>query len=157
MSDQEPELTSTKPYLIRAIYEWILDNGLTPHLLVDARYPGTQVPAEFVEDGRIVLNIAPSAVRNLVIGNERTVFGARFAGVARELDLPTEAVIGIFSRENRQGMVFPEPEYAAAEATPPGAPQAKGPSVVRTEGGGDRPTPGGKRPGKGGPKLKVVK
>jgi stringent starvation protein B len=163
MDTEDPtqsDLTSTKPYLVRALYEWILDNGLTPHLLVDAQYPGTQVPAEFVQEGQIVLNIAPSAVRSLVIGNERIHFGARFGGVARALSVPTEAVLGIFTRENHQGMVFPKPEYpqgdlAAADAAPDGEPEI-GP---RDPSGDGRPT--GKQKGKGGPKggphLKIVK
>lgn len=153
-------LTSTKPYLVRALYEWILDNGLTPHLLVDAEYPGTQVPSEFVQEGQIVLNLAPSAVRNLVIGNDRIHFGARFGGVARELSVPSEAVLGIFSRENHQGMVFPQPEYPQAteggavkalkEAAETGQPDSAG---RRTPAG----KPGGKGRPKGGPNLKVVK
>lgn len=152
-------LTSTKPYLVRALYEWILDNGLTPHLLVDAQYPGTQVPSEFVQDGQIVLNLAPSAVRNLVIGNDRIHFGARFGGVARELSVPSEAVLGIFSRENHQGMVFPQPEYPrAAEG---GAVKAlEEPSETGPDSAGSRTPagkPGGKGRPKGGPNLKVVK
>lgn len=156
----EAALSSTKPYLVRALYEWILDNGLTPHLLVDAEYPGTQVPPEFVQDGQIVLNLAPSAVRNLVIANDRIHFGARFGGVARELSVPSEAVLGIFSRENHQGMVFPQPEYpqdaeggavrTLKEAAETGPPDSTG---SRTQTG----RPGGKGRPKGGPNLKVVK
>lgn len=153
-------MSSTKPYLVRALYEWILDNGLTPHLLVDARYPGTQVPAEFVQDGQIVLNVAPSAVHNLVIGNDWIQFSARFGGVARELSVPSEAVLGIFTRENHQGMVFPQPDYphvtAEAEQTMPAdEPEGKPRSAA-----GPRSTPpkqGGKGRPKGGPNLKVVK
>ena len=84
---------------------------MTPHLVVDADFPGTEVPREFVDDGQIVLNIAPGAVRELVIGNDWTSFSARFSGVVRNLLLPTEAVLGIVTRESRQGMVFPEPAY----------------------------------------------
>jgi len=153
-------LTSTKPYLVRAIYEWILDNGLTPHLLVDAQYPETQVPTEFVQDGQIVLNISPTAARNLVMGNDRIQFGARFGGVARELSVPTEAVLGIFTRENHQGMVFPQPEHPAeAPATAhPNAdqgpkPHAQAPSSDNDDG----PTGRGKGGPKGPPHLKVVK
>ncbi|MGE5152711.1 MAG: ClpXP protease specificity-enhancing factor [Bdellovibrio bacteriovorus] len=154
----EASLSSTKPYLVRALYEWILDNALTPHLLVDAQYPGTQVPADFVEDGQIVLNIAPTAVRNLVIGNDRIEFGARFGGVARELSVPCEAVLGIFSRENHQGMVFPQPEYPRQArgdvGTGPGSePQAR-PADAADAGPGPRKR-GTKA--KGGPNLKVVK
>lgn len=159
MDPTEPtqaDLTSTRPYLVRALYEWILDNDLTPHLLVDAEYPGTQVPAEFVQDGQIVLNIAPSAVRNLVMGNDRIHFGARFGGMARELSVPTEAVLGIFARENHQGMLFPQPEYPRESPAAADASLGRGPE---TEPRG--PSDGGKSParqkGKGGPHLKVVK
>jgi stringent starvation protein B len=150
-------LSSTKPYLVRALYEWILDNGLTPHLLVDAQYPSTQVPIEFVQDGQIVLNIAPTAVRNLVIGNDRIRFGARFGGMARELSVPCEAVLGIFARENHQGMVFPQPEYpqrADADQGPGSDPQQ-----ARTGAAADAGAAPGKRgtKAKGGPNLKVVK
>jgi stringent starvation protein B len=153
-------LSSTKPYLVRAFYEWILDNGLTPHLLVDAQYPGTQVPVEFVQDGQIVLNLAPSAVRNLVIGNDQIQFAARFGGVARELLVPTEAVLGIFTRENHQGMVFPQPEYpeggaGRGEARPETETTGRSPAPTGA-GVGQSPREGKGRP-KGGPNLKVVK
>lgn len=156
----EAALTSTKPYLVRALYDWILDNGLTPHLLVDAQYPGTQVPPEFVQDGQIVLNLAPTAVRNLVIGNDRIHFGARFGGVSRELSVPSEAVLGIFTRENHQGMVFPQPEYPM-EAPAPGDSAPRGePRGRLRDASGDATTPGkqgAKGKPKGGPNLKVVK
>jgi stringent starvation protein B len=155
-------LTSTKPYLTRAIYEWILDNGLTPHLLVDAGYPGAQVPAPFVQDGQIILNLAPSAVRNLVMGNDWISLGARFGGTPYELLIPSEAVLGIFSRENRQGMVFPQPEYPRApeqdsdiETRAPADPKTSGPAPQGSPKGPPKGPRGG-RP-KGGPKLKVVK
>lgn len=156
----EAALTSTKPYLVRALYEWILDNALTPHLLVDAQYPGTQVPPEFVQDGQIVLNLAPTAVRNLVIGNDRIHFGARFGGVARELSVPSEAVLGIFARENHQGMVFPEPEYPTEAPGAAGkAPRGKSEASPRDLSGTPKPPgkQGGKGRPKGGPNLKVVK
>jgi len=162
MTPDEPALTSTKPYLVRAIYEWILDNGLTPHLLVDAQYPGAQVPAEFVQDGQIVLNIAPGAVRDLVMGNDWISFGARFGGTPRELMVPSEAVLGIFSRENQQGMVFPPPQYVRepTDETAAAPVPVKGTTPFSVVGeGGDSQTAGakGKRKGKGAPSLKVVK
>lgn len=150
-------LGSTKPYLVRALYEWILDNGLTPHLLVDAQYPGTQVPVEFVQDGQIVLNLAPSAVRNLVIGNDWIQFGARFGGVPRELSVPTEAVLGIFTRESHQGMVFPQPEYPQSVEDEPKVIGAEPRPQATTGGDVTPPRKGGKGGPKGGPKLKVVK
>jgi stringent starvation protein B len=154
MHTEDQPLSSTKPYLTRAIYEWILDNGLTPHLLVDAGYPGTEVPAQFVQDGQIILNLAPTAVRNLVMGNEWISFGARFSGTPYELLIPSEAVLGIFSRENRQGMVFAAPEYPGQDAPEPeGDIQAPGGPTKSTPSPED---PRGGKP-KGGPRLKVVK
>jgi len=138
MPEQTPQLTSTKPYLVRAIQEWILDNGLTPHLIVDATYPGTRVPQEHVKDGQIVLNISPGAVHQLLLGNEWIQFSARFGGVSRELAIPSEAVLGIIARENGQGLFFPPPEHPAEQQTPqkqvqpvdkPPAKRAGGPSL----------------------------
>ncbi|NKN33885.1 ClpXP protease specificity-enhancing factor [Marichromatium bheemlicum] len=153
-------MTSTKPYLIRAIYEWILDNDMTPHLVVDVSYPGMRVPMEFAEDGRLVLNISPSATRNLLIGNEWIEFNARFGGVARDLLIPADAVIGIFTRENGQGMVFPEPEEPDEELLlEDEQPSTSGPSlrpVASSDGAGDE-TPPRPTKGKGGPTLKIVK
>ncbi|MTW22332.1 ClpXP protease specificity-enhancing factor [Allochromatium palmeri] len=155
----DESMTSSKPYLIRAIYDWILDNQMTPHLVVDAGFPDTRVPMEFVADGRIVLNIAPGAVRSLVIGNDWIEFNARFGGVARDVLVPTEAVVGIFTRENGQGMVFPEPSYP--EPTQAANAPASGPKLAAlpdTKGGsGDKPSPDRPKGKKGAPTLKVVK
>ncbi len=104
------ELTSTKPYLIRALYEWIVDNDLTPHLLVDAEADGVQVPVEFIVDGQIVLNISGTAVRSLDLGNEWIFFNARFNGVAQDVHIPVIAVKAIYAQENGKGMVFAEEE-----------------------------------------------
>jgi stringent starvation protein B len=101
-------VTSSRPYLIRAIYDWLVDNGLTPHLLVDAAVPGVAVPAAYVKDGQIVLNISPSAVRNLELGNDLVRFEARFGGQPVVIWVPPTAVRGIYARENGQGMVFPD-------------------------------------------------
>ncbi len=104
------EFTSTKPYMIRAMHEWCVDNGLTPHLLV-AVDGQTRVPMAYVKDGEIVLNINYSATKNLLIGNEAVTFSARFGGVANDLYVPIHAVRGVFARENGQGMFF-QPETA---------------------------------------------
>jgi stringent starvation protein B len=112
-------MTPNRPYLIRALYDWILDNQMAPHLLVNAGHPGAQVPAGFVEDGRIVLNISPTAVRGLVLGNERIAFSARFGGVSMEVAVPPAAVLGIYARENGRGMVFGDDEVEADEARAP--------------------------------------
>ena len=134
MSDSDASHTSTKPYLIRAIYDWCTDNSLTPYLAVkvDAY---TQVPMAYVKDGEIVLNLSSTAVRNLQLGNDEITCGGRFGGVAHEIVVPIGAVIGIFARENGQGLVF-----QAEETEPP-------PS------GSDQPESGGG----GKPHLRVVK
>lgn len=99
------EPTSTKPYLLRAIYEWCVDSGFTPYVsvMVDER---TRVPVEYVRDGEIVLNIGPLATSRLLIGNDFVECTARFSGVARELTIPVAAVVAIYARENGQGMSF---------------------------------------------------
>jgi len=151
-------MTSTKPYLLRAIHEWILDNGMTPHLVVDATYPGIQAPLDYAEDGRLVLNISYDATRNLLIGKDWIEFNARFGGVARDVLIPTEAALGIFTRENGQGMIFPDPEHPAEAEAKPGVPAA----VLRPVESGSAPalasgTSGAKDKPRGGPSLKVVK
>ncbi|GMQ89564.1 MAG: ClpXP protease specificity-enhancing factor [Gammaproteobacteria bacterium] len=108
-------MTSNRPYLIRAINEWLLDNQFTPHLLVNAGAPGVEVPNNFVQDGKIVLNIGPHAVEGLRITNEEVTFLARFSGVSQLISFPVSAVLGIYARENGRGMMFdadenPEPD-----------------------------------------------
>jgi len=102
-------MTSTRPYMLRAIYEWIVDNNCTPYLLVDATAEHVTVPREFVEDGKIVLNIAPAAVQNLMLGNEDIQFSARFSGKPFPVYVPIKAAIAVYSRENGKGMFF-QPE-----------------------------------------------
>lgn len=111
MSEPELNLTPTRPYLARAIYEWICDNNLTPHLLVDATQPNTIVPEQFIQDGQIVLNLAPHAVHKLNMSNSTITFSARFGGVSRDIYIPLNAVIGIYARENGQGLFFDPNEY----------------------------------------------
>jgi stringent starvation protein B len=95
---------------VRAINEWLVDNNLTPHVLVDATRPGVQVPTAYVQDGRIVLNVAPGAVRDLFIRNEALSFSARFGGMPMQVSVPMAAVLAIYARENGQGMFFDEDE-----------------------------------------------
>jgi stringent starvation protein B len=111
------ELIPTKPYMIRAIHEWCVDNGLTPHLLVVVG-PQTRVPMAYVKDGEIVLNINYSATKDLHIDNEAVVFSARFGGVSQHLYIPIGAVKGIFARENGQGMFFEVEDIADAPQVP---------------------------------------
>ena len=137
-----PEPTSTKPYLLRAIYEWCVDNGYTPYVsvVVDAR---TRVPMEYVRDGEIVLNIGPLATNRLQIGNELIECSARFAGTVRELSIPVAAVAAIYARENGHGMSFETGARTAAEAQGEGAAAPTG----------DAPEP--PKPGK--PNLRRIK
>lgn len=110
-------MTSNRPYLIRALHEWIADNDLTPHLLVDATQSGVCVPREYVADGRIVLNVAASAVHGLVLGDESVSFSARFGGRPFPVELPVSAVLGIYARENGHGMLFAEEGDAGAHTS----------------------------------------
>ncbi len=103
-----PRMTSHRPYLLRALYAWIADNRMTPHLLVDATRPGVQVPPSAVQDGRVVLNVAERAVVGLDMGNELIAFTARFGGVSQPVRVPVSAVLAIYARENGQGMGLPE-------------------------------------------------
>jgi len=108
-------VTSNRSYLMRAINEWLLDNQLTPHLLVDAEAQGVEVPHNFVQDGRIVLNIGPHAVEGLRITNEEVTFLARFSGVSQLISFPVSAVLAIYARENGRGMMFSEDEDEGPE------------------------------------------
>src|SRR5690554_4476627 len=101
-------MTSHRPYLLRALYEWIADNGMTPHLLVDATRAGVRVPAHTVKDGRVVLNVAERAVARLAMDNEAVSFTARFGGVSQAVLVPVGAVLAIYARETGQGMALPE-------------------------------------------------
>ncbi|CNH68700.1 ClpXP protease specificity-enhancing factor [Yersinia pekkanenii] len=104
-------MSPRRPYLLRAFYEWLIDNQLTPHLVVDVTLPGVSVPMEFARDGQIVLNVAPRAVGNLELGNDGVSFNARFGGVPRKVTVPIAAVMAIYARENGSGTMF-EPEEA---------------------------------------------
>lgn len=107
MSDATP-MTSNRPYLLRALYQWIDDNSMTPHLLVDATREGVQVPASTVKEGRVVLNIAARAVANLDLGNRDVRFKARFGGVSQSVVVPMSAILAIYAQETGQGMMLPE-------------------------------------------------
>jgi stringent starvation protein B len=111
------ELIPTRPYLLRAIYEWTNDNKLTPYLLVNAEESGVNVPRQHVKDGQIVLNIAPHAVSQMLMGNDAVSFSARFGGVSQQLYVPMRAVLGLYARENGQGLFFDPQEYGAQPIT----------------------------------------
>ncbi|WP_303901820.1 ClpXP protease specificity-enhancing factor [Thiohalomonas denitrificans] len=131
-------MTPSRPYLLRALYEWILDNGMTPYLLIDAEQENVEVPKQFVENGKIVFNVSPSAVRNLELGNDWVLLDARFSGSPMQVNVPIMAVLAIYARENGKGMVFTDEE--GGDQPPPSPP-----------GGGDD----GDKPKR--PSLKVVK
>ncbi len=137
---------STTPYLIRAIWEWCVDNGFTPYVAVKVD-AATRVPMEYVRNGEIVLNISPDATRNLKIGNELIQFSARFNGVSREVSVPVSTVGGIFAKENGQGLAFQTPERPGPTLVTPQPVEQPG------EEGGDKPKP----PGNGRPNLQIVK
>ncbi len=106
MAVQDNTMTSSRPYLIRAIYEWILENNMTPHVLVEVDHPDVIVPMDFVEDGKIVLNLSPSAVQNLELRNTVITFSARFSGKSMQIMIPVNKATALYARENGQGMVF---------------------------------------------------
>lgn len=113
-------MTSSRPYLLRALYEWILENECTPYIVVNAYASGVQVPQEFVKDGQIILNISPAAVHALQMNNDAIDFNGRFSGIPTPVFVPISAVMGIYARENGQGMVFEsEPQAPDPEPTPP--------------------------------------
>lgn len=134
-----PNHPSTRPYLIRAIHQWAVDNNLTPHVLVDASVVGVKVPPGFVSEGRITLNIHPQAVKNLEMGNEWLLFSARFGGNSFSVEVPAAAVLAVFVRESGRGIFFQD----ESEVAPPASDQP--------------PPPPDKPPPKKGPRLKVVK
>jgi stringent starvation protein B len=114
---QAASMKSSRPYLIRAIHEWIVDSGLTPYLIVDAEAPGVEVPRQHVQQGRIVLDVSPRAVRGLQLGNDWIEFGARFGGTSLAVRLPTNSIQAVYAKENGVGMAFQE--SSTGEEPPP--------------------------------------
>lgn len=155
-------MSSSRPYLLRALYEWIVDNGATPQILVDASVEGLQVPEGVLSGDKIVLNISPGAVRDLDMDNDFVSFVARFSGLSHGVIVPVDAILAVYARENGQGMMFPESDDAPA--APPGdgaGPRpVSGPSQVKPADRDDRPDDDPEGPGsdrKGPPNLKVIK
>jgi stringent starvation protein B len=130
-------MTSSRPYLIRAIHEWIIDNGMTPHIVVNADSEGVRVPPAYVKDGQISLNISATAVNGFSMDNDWILFDARFGGKSFQVSVPTGAVLAIFAKENGAGMSFGEEEH---EDDPPPEPEDKSKKKTRS-----------------GPALRVVK
>ena len=113
------KVTSKRPYLIRAMHEWMTDNALTPYVVVAADAEGLLVPEQYASDGKIVLNVSYAATRNFTLADERMSFEARFGGVAQRVDVPLSAVIGIYAKESGQGMIFSDDEATPAESAEP--------------------------------------
>lgn len=111
-------MTSSRPYLLRAIYTWIVDNDLTPYLLVDAQAEAVEVPRQYVEKGKIVLNIGSSAVQTLALENDHVDFNARFSGQPMRVHVPMKAALAIYAKENGQGMIFTDEDGGGDEPTP---------------------------------------
>lgn len=130
---QAASMKSSRPYLIRAVHEWIVDSGLTPYLIVDAETPGVEVPKQYVQQGRIVLDVSPRAVRGLQLGNDWIEFSARFGGSSLPVRVPTYSIQAVYAKENGVGMAFQE------------------------SGPGDEPSPEPPGGSKMKPKLRVVK
>jgi len=142
MSEDSALMTSHRPYLLRALYEWIADNGMTPHLLVDATRPAVQVPMHAVKDGKIVLNIAERAVSHLEMGNDTIRFSARFGGVSHPVSVPVGAVLAIYARETGQGMALPDEALASGgDAEDDAVESAQDHSPHGDDDGPDTPTP----------------
>jgi stringent starvation protein B len=140
-------MNSTRPYLIRAFYEWIADNDCTPHVVVNADILGVKVPTDYVESGQIVLNISMSAVQSLDLGDDAISFDARFGGVPQHIYIPVTAVMAIYARENGRGMVFTDDDHEPPPADEDGEEIGKGKGKGKS---------GSKKSG-GRPHLTVVK
>ena len=142
-------MSSNRPYLLRAIYDWISDNNLTPYVLVDAGFAGVRVPPQVVKNGQVVLNLAMRAVANLDLGNEWISFQARFSGVSQTIQIPVQAVLALYAQENGQGMMFPADEDGG-DMPPPSAPEPDDTPPTPATDDSDKPK-------RGAPHLRVVK
>lgn len=141
-------MSSNRPYLLRAIYDWISDNNLTPYVLVDATFKGVQVPPQVIKNGQVVLNLAMRAVASLDLGNEWVSFQARFSGASQTIHIPVQAILALYAQENGQGMMFPA-EEEGGDMPPPSAPEPDDTPPA--------PSAGGDKPKRGAPHLRVVK
>ncbi len=143
-----PPMSSRRPYLLRAMHEWVTDNHQTPYLVVNASGTGVQIPRQYVQDGKIILNVSFSATQGLTLGNERVEFNARFSGQTHHVVVPLAALLGIYARESGQGLIFSEEEGPTSPPTSPDTPpepQSSGDAAAT------------KAPPKSRAQLKVVK
>jgi stringent starvation protein B len=122
-------MTSSKPYLVRALYQWILDNDNTPYILVDASGEQVSIPNGIASDGKVVLNLAPSAIQNLEMNNDFISFSARFNGVAEQIFVPVASMLAIYARENGEGMMFPSEDSTDSSAADAEAAKPTGPTL----------------------------
>src|ERR1700761_3315241 len=141
---RSPPPPPKRPYLLRAMHQWMSDNEHTPHVIVDVERACTEMPKAYVKEGKIVLNLSPSATQRLKLGNDEIEFDARFAGVVHHVRFPVSAVMGIYARETGEGMVFSESDLGPEPPKPP----------ATEEGGGGGSNGAGSRPR---PQLNVVK
>ena len=129
-------MRTRRPYLLRAMHEWIVDSDCTPHVVVDASVTGVEVPRQYVQDGKIVLNLSASATSGLVLGNDEVRFRGRFGGAAMDVRVPVGAILAVYARETGQGMIFPEegttPSPGGGEPRPPETPEPK-PAAARAK------------------------
>ena len=125
----ERAIGSRRPYLLRAMYEWISDSGYTPHLIVDAQQAGVEVPTAYVKDGKIVLNLSGSATQGLQLRNDAVEFDARFSGIVHHVRVPIGAILGVYARETGEGMIFSEGEPESPE---PPKPSGESPAADKT-------------------------
>lgn len=155
-SQDDAPMTSNRPYLLRAIYDWITDNDLTPYVLVDASHDGVRVPPQVIKNGQVVLNLAMRAVGNLDLGNDWISFQARFSGASQSILIPVSAVLALYAQENGQGMMFPAEEANTAKGEPAHAPLAAVDDVQAAP--GEEPDAKDEdKPRKGAPHLRVIK
>ena len=146
-------MSSNRPYLLRAIYDWISDNNLTPYVLVDATVKGVRVPPQVIKNGQVVLNLAMRAVANLDLGNEWVSFQARFSGASQTIQIPVQAILALYAQENGQGMMFPADEDGSdTPPSPAQEPDDTSPPALAPDDDG-----GGDKPKRGAPHLRVVK
>lgn len=158
-------MLSSRPYLARALYEWLLDNDQTPYIVVDAEREGVQVPGQFVQNGQIVLNVSPTAVRDLMMDNDAITFSARFSGQPMQVIVPSEALIALYARENGVGMVFGHepvmPGYgdASVKAEQEDADERHLESVEESDSApeGEEAAKSDDSPRKGRPSLRIIK
>ncbi len=154
-------MTSSRPYMVRALYDWIVENECTPHLLVDSHWPGVHLPDRFAEEDQVVLNISPTAIRELDMANDAISFKTRFGGIAYHVYVPVSGVMAIYARENGQGMVFEMEAYPEAEpaSEAPQEPVIKPVSSLKSVSSSPSDDDKNPPPPKGGsrPSLKVIK